>query len=93
MQMIHNCINLRLKPSQQNVDIGITKLEACLKSVSQWMSNNFLKLNENKTEYMVIGSNRNLSKFSSTARIVLHKIVEKSVSKYDLPRFYFCRVR
>ena len=61
---------LRLKPSQQHIDIGITKLEACLKSVSQWMNNNFFKLNENKTKYMLIGSNRNLSKFSSDKIIV-----------------------
>ena len=40
---------LRLKPFQHNVDTGIQKkLEACLKSVSQWMSDNFLKLNEKK---------------------------------------------
>ena len=68
---------LRLKPSQQNVDIGITKLEACLKSVSQWMSNNFLKLNENKTEYMLIGSKRNLSKFSSDKIIVGNSEVKR----------------
>ena len=56
---------LRLKPSQCNVDIGIKTLESCLRSVSQWMNDNFLKLNEDKTEYMLIGSARQLSTFSA----------------------------
>ena len=56
---------VRLKPSQSDVDAGIKNLEECLKSISQWMNDNFLKLNENKTEYMLVGSTKQLGKFCS----------------------------
>ena len=51
------------------------------KSVSQWMSNNFLKLNESKTEYMLIGSVRQWSKFSSDKIIVGNSEVKRGVSQ------------
>ena len=36
----------------------IHKVEACIKDISTWMQKNKLKLNDDKTEYMVISSDR-----------------------------------
>ena len=36
----------------------IQKVEACIKDISTWMRKNKLKLNDDKTEYMVISSDR-----------------------------------
>ena len=39
-------------------DAAITKIEACAQDIRAWMSNNFLKLNESKTEFIIITSKR-----------------------------------
>ena len=36
----------------------VHKVEACIEDISSWMRNNKLKLNDDKTEYMVISSDR-----------------------------------
>ena len=46
---------------------AIVKMEKCISQVSSWMSENFLKLNEDKTEVMFLGSPNFLSKFKNTA--------------------------
>ena len=46
-------IYLPLRPSDPN---RLTSLNDCLSDVKNWMSNNFLQLNSNKTEVLVIGT-------------------------------------
>lgn len=36
----------------------VEKLESCVSDVRDWMSNNFLKLNDSKTEFMIISGSR-----------------------------------
>ena len=38
-------------------DISKEKLEVCVGEIRKWMAANMLKLDDAKTEYMVIGSN------------------------------------
>ena len=38
-----------------NQDTSVKNLENCLEDIRTWMSLNFLKLNENKTEFIIIG--------------------------------------
>ena len=45
---------------------AIVKMEKCISQVSSWMSDNFLKLNEDKTEVLFLGSPNFLSKFQNT---------------------------
>ena len=40
----------------------ITKLENCIETVQHWMQINFLKLNENKTEFIILGLSQQLRK-------------------------------
>jgi len=42
------------------------KLETCLEEVRLWMANNFLKLNDDKTDFIIMGSKHNLQKVSTT---------------------------
>ena len=44
-----------LKLDSRNFDSSITELTNCLEAVQAWMGNNKLKLNPDKTEFMVIG--------------------------------------
>ena len=45
-----------------NQDTSIKNLENCLEDIRAWMSLNFLKWNENKTEFIIVGSDNNLIK-------------------------------
>ena len=48
----------------------ITKLENCLDAVHHWMQTNFLKLNENKTEFIILELSQQLKKVGNiTIRI------------------------
>ena len=40
----------------------MTKLQKCIKDIRTWMSFNFLKLNEDKTEYIMFGTRHQLAK-------------------------------
>ena len=63
---------------------AITKLELCLKQVSQWMSANMLKLNDDKTELMVFAPKHFHSDFSETSITVDAYSVKKSNQSRNL---------
>ena len=43
-------------PTQDAVDSLVTRLETCLSEIRDWMRKNFLKLNDNKSEFIIFGS-------------------------------------
>jgi hypothetical protein len=45
---------------------ALKKLELCLEEVRLWMAKNYLKLNDSKTNFMVLGSSYNLKSISTT---------------------------
>ena len=45
-------------------DSCITTLEKCIQEIRSWMRQNFLKLNNEKTEFLLFGSRQQLSKVS-----------------------------
>ena len=47
------------KPSNENYSNGCTILSDCISDIRRWMHRNFLKLNDDKTEILVIGSRLN----------------------------------
>ena len=54
------------KPANSNIkkDTGL-KIEACLKEIMGWMSTNFMKLNKEKTQMILLGTNNVLKKADS----------------------------
>ena len=50
---LHQSFNSTLKSAQIDAK---TKIESCLDKVSQWMSENRLKLNGDKTEVLIVGT-------------------------------------
>ena len=50
-----------------NEDVSIAKLEACVGEIRQWMASNFLKLNDEKTELIFLGTAQNLTKLTTTS--------------------------
>ena len=45
-----------------NEEASFEKVEACIAEVRSWMASNYLKLNDDKTEFIVLGSNHHLQK-------------------------------
>ncbi len=50
------------KPSQNFADESISRIETCVCEIRVWMQENFLKLNDHKTEFLILGSRKQLSK-------------------------------
>ena len=61
---LHVSVNPNSLPDQLNAK---SKIEHCLQDVAQWMTENRLKLNKGKTEFMILGTKTQISKlqFSS----------------------------
>ena len=59
-------IYISVDPTQSNVNNAIEQIEACLDELRQWMSQNYLKLNNAKTEVIVVGSKQQRSKVNIT---------------------------
>ena len=55
---------ITFKSSQEPADLCITMLEKCIQEIRSWMRQNFLKLNDEKTEFLLFGSRQQLSKVS-----------------------------
>ena len=51
-------------PNQENVIDTIQKLEACVHDIKKWMGSNSLKLNQDKSEFLFIGTKSALEKVS-----------------------------
>ena len=49
-------------PTQAAVDSALQCLESCLTDLRKWLSSNYLKLNDEKTEFLVVGSRQQRAK-------------------------------
>ena len=68
---------LSIKPiTQQAVDIGVARLESCLTDIYTWMSQNRLKLNADKTKFLVLGTPKQRAKISVPSISVNGEIVK-----------------
>ena len=73
------CPNTTL--SQEN---AVSRMETCLDSVKQWMLANKLKMNDGKTEFLIIGSQQQLDKIGFNSIRVGDSIVQCVDSVRDL---------
>ena len=53
------------RKKQETEKSALCKLERCIEAIRNWMAINWLKLNDDKTEFIVLGSNPNLSKIKT----------------------------
>jgi hypothetical protein len=51
-------------------DLTKQRLESCIEEVRRWMANNMLKLNDGKTEYMILGSKHALRNLNETMNYI-----------------------
>ena len=55
---------LSFNSSQQHANLAIATIELCINEIRQWMKANFLKFNDDKTEFLLFGSHQQLSKIN-----------------------------
>ncbi len=73
-------LNLAFQPiGQDSADVVVNKILRCIVEVKQWMIKNMLKLNDDKTEFIVIGTrqqrNKLISLTSTSIELTLHQLV------------------
>ena len=73
-----------VKPVQANVDGAIGRLEKCCHDISTWMRRNLLKLNDDKTEVLLIGSRKELSKKALPGVTVVELVIAPATRFTDL---------
>ena len=63
MLMIHRALYCSFDPRIPGAwQVAMEKLQLCITDIQNWMTCNKLKLNENKTEFIVLGTPQNLKK-------------------------------
>ncbi len=64
---------------QDSADVAVNKIQRCMVEVKQWMVNNMLKLNDDKIEFIVIGTRQQRSKIDipqqTSMELTLHQLV------------------
>ncbi|XP_038564705.1 rab proteins geranylgeranyltransferase component A 1 isoform X2 [Micropterus salmoides] len=63
---------------------SLSHINSCLLAIKTWMQNNFLKLNSNKTEFLLIGSKSTLSKANNPTLTIDGTIVSPSPQAFNL---------
>ena len=48
-------IYVSFKPTESDADCPLNKLDSCVTEIREWMTDNFLKLNDDKSEFIVFG--------------------------------------
>ena len=78
---LHTSINPRSQTSQRNAK---DKLEKCVSSIASWMTANRLKLNSEKTEFIIIGKKQQLSKMNFSSINICNETIETRKSVRNL---------
>ena len=69
------------------------RIQTCIKEIRLWMSQNFLKLNENKTEFNVFGTTVQLSKLKTSTLVVGYSCVNLSSKVRNLCTFFYYKMK
>jgi len=70
-----------------------TRLGGCINDIRSWMASNMLKFNDDKTEVILIGTSRSLSKSCTFTLQIGDAIIEPSPSARDLGAHMDCHLK
>ena len=73
-----------VRPVQAQVDGAVDRVQLCVRDIRIWMRNHFLKLNDRKTEMLVVGSRKQLSIVHIPDVAVGNAIIAPSTKVRDL---------
>jgi hypothetical protein len=68
----------------QHIDSAISQIETCIASVKRWMSTHHLKLNDNKTEFLVISSKPLSKRFKPPLVHIGESVITPSTSAKNI---------
>ena len=57
-------IYLAFEPNENSKNNSVEDMEKCISEIRKWMADNFLKLNDDKTEFLILGTNKRFQKFT-----------------------------
>ena len=78
-------IYVSFKPSQKgSQEDSISRLENCVTKTRTWMNANLLKLNDKKTEFVIVGTNQQLSKLKDISVRVGNETINPVETVHDL---------
>ena len=72
---------------------AIEKLECCLHEIKSWMTNNWLQLNDSKTEFIIVGSEKNLSSLSRSNITVGECMIPTSTAVKSIGVVFDCHLK
>ena len=73
-------------------ETAFVNLENCVKDVRSWMLFNKLKLNDNKTEFIVIGTHQQLQKVSTQSLSIGNAQINSSKSARNIGAWFDCHL-
>ena len=73
-------LQLYISTTTDKLNETMAQMEACINDVWHWMTKNYLKLNEEKTEMMVIGSPYLLKKCPSVSILIGQNVIKPSTT-------------
>ena len=71
-------VYISFKPEDETT--VLKQLESCISEIRLWMANNYLKLNDDKTEFMILGSKHSLKNTNVTSITIGDTQVEASTT-------------
>ena len=74
--------------STRSQDEAVSSMERCISYICAWMTNNYLKLNDTKTEFFVIGSRQQLTKVKINSFHVGSTEIQKVSSVLNLGAWF-----
>ena len=94
---------LSFKPSYENENKIMERVINCIDDVKTWMITNLLQLNTDKTEFIIFGTQQQLSKINRNLIVVAETNVEITTSARNLgirfdnvlsmnEQIHFCRI-
>jgi hypothetical protein len=75
---------MAFEPTDPSVALSMEKIEACIADIKTWMAKNFLKLNDDKTEFLVLGAPSQLKKVNVPNLQIGESEIEKTQSARNI---------
>ena len=75
---------LAFEPTDPSKKVSVEHLEACIAKIRSWMAENFLKLNDDKTEFLILGTCDQLKKLSPTVLHIGDSEIKPTVSARNI---------
>lgn len=92
LPMIHCCANdsqvyISFSPNNKAEQLAVVRnMEDCIRDIRSWMSNDDLKFNDDKTEFLIIGSSQQLGKLDN----ISIRVGDSDIQPVPLARYLGC---